>query len=573
MTTKLKEIHVTSWEKAFDILEKHIPLNTKESTGLTTAKNIAAKASYTPPVEATDGPWTVSKQSLQVTLRYVMEHLNHACYVLCVAPDGRPVEFIKLENAKKTPQHLVDAIAGLAKDGRNKKHIDAVLKKPYRVMQCILKPLGSEKSFSSEYANLLADMRDLPPGVFLLNLTDAVLLRKDGGEPFANLFPGGRSLPSEYSLQGSGVRFLPILSTSGAEGYWDVTIPTYDDVGYVLQGGAPGAPGEGFITEWSQKTIAKAVFRGGPSGCGWSADTNQRIKLADMVSRNAELGQIVDAGIVSGDTELALKFIKSGSVRVDANGVGRVDTQIPPVGRLSMVEQSRYKYIIHVDGNVQAGRLLTTMRTGSLILRVKGAYTAWLDSMLKEGVHYVGIKADLSNLEEKVRWCLSNDAKCRKIAANSLKLALQVSSRDYMEAALRKTLVMVATAANAATGTGCRPLLRGKRRRPQLVQRFYETGKSPYVPSETSPPVTAVAPVLDVPKKEVKTRTRKSKTTAPVAVVEKSPKASQKSEPNNPEMPEFIQKVGAKCPNGYEKYPKDPSLCRRKTAKKTASKK
>ena len=41
---------------------------------------------------------------------------------------------------------------------------------------------------------------------------------------------------------------------------------------------------------------------------------------------------------------------------------------------MPMEEQSKYKYIIHIDGNVNAYRLLNSMLTGSLILRVKSEY-------------------------------------------------------------------------------------------------------------------------------------------------------------------------------------------------------
>jgi hypothetical protein len=319
--------------------------------------------------------------------------------------------------------------------------------------------------------------------------------------------------------------------------------------------------------------------------------------LAEMVFKNRALSEIIDAGIVSGDTEL--NFVKSKSVRIDADGIGMVDTQIPPVARMPMTEQSRYKYIIHVDGNVQAYRLLTTMRTGSMILRVKGAYTSWLDGMLKEGVHYVGIDSDLSNLEERVRWCLRNDAKCRRIAANSLKLALQVSSREYLEAAMRKTIVMTSIrqtgeiGENGQTGNQCRPLIRGKRRRPQLVQRFYETRKTPYKASELSAPIKETKKTRNKRGDELKLiqeaipvaaevpQIQEQQQQQPLPVTE-SKKATRSRKSKNeiaeePDlnavgedgMPLFVLKTGARCPTYYEKYGPDPRYCKRnKTVKK-----
>jgi hypothetical protein len=46
---------------------------------------------------------------------------------------------------------------------------------------------------------------------------------------------------------------------------------------------------------------------------------------------------------------------------------------------MTLKEQSRFKYIVHIDGNVNAYRLLTTMKTGSVILRVVSEYTSWAD--------------------------------------------------------------------------------------------------------------------------------------------------------------------------------------------------
>jgi hypothetical protein len=69
---------------------------------------------------------------------------------------------------------------------------------------------------------------------------------------------------------------------------------------------------------------------------------------------------------------------------------------------MTLKEQSRFKYIVHIDGNVNAYRLLTTMKTGSVILRVVSEYTSWADKYLKPDVHYVGVRADLTDLEERL---------------------------------------------------------------------------------------------------------------------------------------------------------------------------
>jgi hypothetical protein len=111
-----------------------------------------------------------------------------------------------------------------------------------------------------------------------------------------------------------------------------------------------------------------------------------------------------------------------------------------PVPFLNLEQQSKYKYIIHVDGNVAAYRLLKMMLLGSLLLRVKSDYYMWMDKgdgkereKLEEGKHYVGIKSDLSDLKEVVEWCKLHDKECAKIAKEGRAFAKKWLKRKKME--------------------------------------------------------------------------------------------------------------------------------------------
>jgi hypothetical protein len=244
-----------------------------------------------------------------------------------------------------------------------------------------------------------------------------VILRKDGTEPW-QMVTGNKPL-GEYAFD----TYLPILNGSGQEGYWDIPMPNYDDVrlmlGFDKNKGTPEL-------DWDAKE-PRAVFRGGPTGCGITAETNQRIKLATM--RSEEL----DVGLVK---------TKSDSIKFDAKyGLGQIEVPSKAVGFLDLItDQSKYKYIIHVDGNVAAFRLLKSMLTGSLIVRVKSPYTLWVDHLLKEGVHYVGVKEDLSDLQEVIDWCKEHDAKARKIAEAGLAFAQKALTRDYITGSFAKLL-------------------------------------------------------------------------------------------------------------------------------------
>jgi hypothetical protein len=115
-----------------------------------------------------------------------------------------------------------------------------------------------------------------------------------------------------------------------------------------------------------------------------------------------------------------------------------LNTGIKSGNFLSMVEQSKYKYIIHIDGNVNAYRLLTTMMTGSLIIRVESPYISWIDHLIKPGQHYVLVKPDMSDLLAKIRWCEAHSKSARKMARNGYEFARRVLTREYVGSTIEK---------------------------------------------------------------------------------------------------------------------------------------
>jgi len=73
------------------------------------------------------------------------------------------------------------------------------------------------------------------------------------------------------------------------------------------------------------------------------------------------------------------------------------------------------------------------MRLGSVIIKVaprQVADTMWYFPLLKPYYDHVPVKSDLSDLEEKLRWCRQNDDKCQVIADNARKLWDKWLSQD-----------------------------------------------------------------------------------------------------------------------------------------------
>lgn len=434
---EMRVIH--TYKDAFETGAKYIQNLKKRSDEPRLSEDAAANY----PTQLSDVKWEMTLESLSNTLRYVIDFLHHQCYMLCINDNN--VLLCKLDAQTTAPVfkdallRSIDEVQLLKNTTMNHRQYNAIRESVnknidhLRVMQCVVKPFSeSTKTVKdNEYLDLIRGL-NLPNGVFILNLTDAVILRNDGKSPFTMVT--GKTDLGEHDY----TKHIPILSISGQRNYLDVPMPNYDDVMFVLKNpskygaGAASDPDPSYVTKWEDKSYEKAVFRGGPTGCGYTEKTNMRIKLAKMRS------SLLDAKLTNKDGNT----VDSKAIKYDPKyGLGSMNTNIGMSGNfLTMADQSKYKYIIHVDGNVNAYRLLATMLTGSLILRVTSQYTSWVDHMLQHKVHYIPVKADLSDLLDVIRWCKKNDEKCQEIARNGMEFARSILSKKNIQSYLQNAL-------------------------------------------------------------------------------------------------------------------------------------
>jgi hypothetical protein len=418
---------INNYNDAFEIGKKYITNMEKLSN-----KNKNKNKIFPPLTKKEKESFEISLTSLKNTLTYIFKYLHHPCYLVCVdnsnsLDEEKKNKIFKLVHNKTSPIYKKILNNELKKVDlnpylREKQKLfikNSIKNKEIRIMQCIIKEIDKDDEYNKnktneihEYNIILQDL-NLPNGVFIFNLTDALILRKDRLDPF---------FKTNINLCNRSCKFLPIFSTNTKEEYEDIAIPNYDDVQIVL-GLKPELDFNKFITNWQNKIINKAIFRGGSSGCGYTSETNMRLKLLTIESPDLDVG-IVGKG----------KTIDSTSIKIDPiYGLGMLNTSIKSADFVSLAEQSKYKYIIHIDGNVSAYRLLTTMVTGSLILRVKSDYINWYDSLIKPDVDYIEIKSDLSDLLEKIDWCKKNDKKCEEIASHGREFAIKTLTKKVID--------------------------------------------------------------------------------------------------------------------------------------------
>jgi hypothetical protein len=97
-------------------------------------------------------------------------------------------------------------------------------------------------------------------------------------------------------------------------------------------------------------------------------------------------------------------------------------------------EQIKYKYILDIDGWSNTwDATVWKLYSGSVLLKVKSLWKQWYYDELKEWEHYVPINNDLSDINEKIEWCINNDDKCKQIVKNGNDFVVNKLNNAYVK--------------------------------------------------------------------------------------------------------------------------------------------
>lgn len=190
---------------------------------------------------------------------------------------------------------------------------------------------------------------------------------------------------------------------------------------------------------WTRKKPL-AFWRGASTGPRFSNGASQirpwrdlpRIRVCQM-AQHGRLSEILDAGI---------------SHLVQLSESEKADVLLEGVVRERVLQRAfaDYKVVLDIDGNANAwASLFCKLLTGSLVLKVESefGFRQWYYDHLIAGEHFVPVRADLSDLEEQLVWCLEHDHEAERIGQNGQNLARSIdlaaglqSLADTLEAAM-----------------------------------------------------------------------------------------------------------------------------------------
>jgi hypothetical protein len=99
--------------------------------------------------------------------------------------------------------------------------------------------------------------------------------------------------------------------------------------------------------------------------------------------------------------------------------------------RLTIDEQLNYKFILCIEGNDVASNLKWVMSSNSLAVMPEPKYETWfMEGKLIADQHYVSIKDDFSDLEDKLSYYMNNTDKALRILDNAHQHVNQFKNKE-----------------------------------------------------------------------------------------------------------------------------------------------
>ena len=163
-------------------------------------------------------------------------------------------------------------------------------------------------------------------------------------------------------------------------------------------------------TPWEEKRDV-AIWRGATTGHPWPYGGAQDYNPGDpAMCDRAHLVMRID------------EFRSNPRIDVGVTKyVQRVPSFSPVKSSVPRKEMLRSKMLVMVEGNDAATGLKWALLSDSAVVMPRPKVSTWLmESLLVPGVHYVEVRGDFGDLEEKVEWCLRNDEECRRIGESEL---------------------------------------------------------------------------------------------------------------------------------------------------------
>lgn len=153
----------------------------------------------------------------------------------------------------------------------------------------------------------------------------------------------------------------------------------------------------------------------------WIGNTGthlSRVKLCEMSEKNPDINAIAMDWIRNEDGQKGTKFV-------------------------SLPDHTQYKWLIDIQGSGWSARTKFLMFSGRTLFLVDRKWKEYWYSDIKPFVHYIPVREDLSDLEEKIKWVKEHETEANTIARNAQEYALNNLRKQNAVDYLANLLIMM----------------------------------------------------------------------------------------------------------------------------------
>ena len=150
-----------------------------------------------------------------------------------------------------------------------------------------------------------------------------------------------------------------------------------------------------------------------------------QVKLFHFIEDNKNFKDKKDQGIWRGDirNNSSRSYFVKNFYNVSCFDIGQSSPKenVPWMkGFMSIYDQLNYKFIFCLEGKCISTNLFWAMSSNSVCIMPKPKYESWfMEGKLKDGVHYIEVKDDFSNAEEKIDYYKNRESECLEIIKNA----------------------------------------------------------------------------------------------------------------------------------------------------------
>ena len=268
---------------------------------------------------------------------------------------------------------------------------------------------------------------------FFINLFDLPILNKEECMRFISNYDA--TIPIHQY-------FLPVLSACTTEYHLDDLI-VYPDAWELVSQRVFGNEcrdlyynKDHLLTkQWNEKKN-KIIFRGRNTSCyPNNFNKNIRLKTSNIIN------EIIESHTINIDIDIGITDVTTNTLYTDDELVyskpDKIFQQIERKKGVSMIDQSKNKYILDMDGFVTPWRLCFELSYNSCILLIRSHYNSWFYDELKhnENIYMINQYADVKEeLTTALLHFSTHDDDAERIANGSLELYKKIINIDYITA-------------------------------------------------------------------------------------------------------------------------------------------